>query len=557
MNSFLLTIISIILTGLSLAFGILWYKSKSKKFTQEDFDSTLSDNLNNALSQKEVEFQKQKIDFESNLKTKSELEIEKTKLNMSQKLQDEERKFNEQTLSIQNEINRKQNDIDHQKQVIEDEKYRLEENKKTIKAAKELLETRTNEINLKEKEYQELLDSKLEEISGLSKEDARKLIFDKTREEVGNDMIQLQSKLLENAEEEVNYKAREIVSLAIQRCSSEVTNELTITVIKLSSDDEKGKLIGRGGRNIQWIEKTLGVELIIDDTPDVVTISGFSGIRRNIAKKTVEKLLLDGRIHPASIEEMYEKAKGEINEEINQAGEDLVNELGIYDFAPKLVRLLGRLKFRNSYGQNMLKHSLEMAKLAGLLADELNTTFQTRTPIDRMICVKGALLHDIGKAVDEEMVPKGNHIELGEKICDMFGLDWRIKKCISSHHLTGGDVQSYYDEEHGFCIEACVVDACDNISGSRPGARKETMEAYFQRMESLEGIANNTKGVSKSFIMKGGKVLWVFFDAENINLAQMQEATRQITTTITDNVKAPYKIEVTGFLENRIVSYAG
>ncbi len=552
-----LTVISIILAGLSFVLGFLLFKNKANIFSQSDFDSKLADNINKAITEKDIEFSKQKKDFESNLNSKSELEIEKVKLSMSQKLQDEERKFNEQSLTIQSEINRKQNDIDHQKQVLEDEKYKLDENKKNIIAAKELLESKNKEIISREKEIQGLLDAKLEEISGLSKEEAKKTIIDKTREDVGNDMIHLQSKMLENAEEEVNQKAREIVSLAIQRCSSEVTNELTITVIKLSSDDEKGKLIGRGGRNIQWIEKTLGVELIIDDTPDVVTISGFSGIRRNIAKKTVEKLLLDGRIHPASIEEMYEKAKGEINEEINQAGEDLVNELGIYDFPPKLVRLLGRLKFRNSYGQNMLKHSLEMAKLAGLLADELNTTFPTRTPIDRMICVKGALLHDIGKAVDEEMVPKGNHIELGEKICDMFGLDWRIKKCISSHHLTGGDMQSYHDEEHGFCIEACVVDACDNISGSRPGARKETMEAYFQRMESLEGIANNTKGVSKSFIMKGGKVLWVFFDAENITLAQMQEATRQITTTITDNVKAPYKIEVTGFLENRIVAYAG
>ena len=552
-----LTVISIILAGVSFVLGFLYFKGKQNIFSQTDFDTKISENINKAISDKDAEFLKQKKEFESNLNSKSELEIEKVKLAMSQKLQDEERKFNEQTLSIQSEINRKQNDIDHQKQVLEDEKYKLEENKKNLVTAKELLESKNKEIVSREKEIQGLLDTKLEEISGLSKEEAKKAIIDKTRDEVGVDMIHLQAKMLEIAEEEVNHKAREIVSLAIQRCSSEVTNELTITVIKLSSDDEKGKLIGRGGRNIQWIEKTLGVELIIDDTPDVVTISGFSGIRRNIAKKTVEKLLLDGRIHPASIEEMYEKAKGEINEEINQAGEDLVNELGIYDFPPKLVRLLGRLKFRNSYGQNMLKHSLEMAKLAGLLADELNVTFPTRTLIDRMICVKGALLHDIGKAVDEEMVPKGNHIELGEKICDMFGLDWRIKKCISSHHLTGGDYQSYHDEEHGFCIEACVVDACDNISGSRPGARKETMEAYFQRMESLEGIANNTKGVSKSFIMKGGKCLWVFFDAENITLAQMQEATQQITSTITDNVKAPYKIEVTGFLENRIVSYAG
>jgi ribonucrease Y len=550
-------IIILILLGSTGILGYMLSQAKTKIFTQEDFNAELEKKSTQLLRKKDVESLAQKSLYENHLKEKAELEIEKLKLQFSQQLQTDERKFNEQTLMIQNDIARKQNDLDNQKNILEDEKNRVEEAKKNLKEDKNLLDSKTTEIIAREREVQGLLDTKLEELAGFSKEEAKKTLIDKTRDEVGIDMIHLQSKLMESMEEEVNHKAREIVSLAIQRCSSEVANELTITVIKLNSDDDKGKLIGRGGRNIQWIEKTLGVELIIDDTPDVVTISGFSGIRRNIAKKTVEKLLTDGRIHPASIEEMYEKAKSEINEEINQAGEDLVNELGIYDFPPKLVRLLGRLKFRNSYGQNMLKHSLEMAKLAGLLADELNITFQTRTPIDRMVCVKGALLHDIGKTVDEEMVPKGNHIELGEKICDMFGLDWRIKKCISSHHLTGGDVQSYYDEEHGFCIEACVVDACDNISGSRPGARKETMEAYFQRMDSLESIANNTKGVSKSFIMKGGKVLWVFFDAENITLAQMQEATKQITNNITDSVKAPYKIEVTGFLENRVVAYAG
>ena len=302
---------------------------------------------------------------------------------------------------------------------------------------------------------------------------------------------------------------------------------------------------------------TLGVELIIDDTPEVVTISGFSGIRRHIAKRTLEKLLDDGRVHPSAIEEMFEKAKSEIAMEVQDAGEEVAAELSIVDFPPKLIRILGRLKFRTSYGQNMLKHSLEMAKLAGLLVDELNLNFHSKFPIDREICVKGALLHDIGKAVDEEQIPKGNHIELGERICDMFGLDWKIKKCISSHHETGGDYQSYHDNTNGFCIEACVVDACDNISGSRPGARKETAEAYYQRMESLERIANNVKGVQKSFIMRGSRELWVFFDPATNNLSDVSESTRSIVNQINDSIKSPFKIQVNAFLENRIVEYAG
>jgi ribonucrease Y len=365
-------------------------------------------------------------------------------------------------------------------------------------------------------------------------------------------LIDFQHKIVENAEESANIKAREIVGMAVQRCSSEVANELTITTIKISSEEDKGKLIGKGGRNIQWLEKTLGVELIIDETPEVVTLSGFSSIRRNIAKKTLEKLLADGRIHPSSIEEMYEKAKAEIAQEIAEAGEEAVNDLGIYDFPAKLIRLIGRLKYRTSYGQNMMKHSLEMARLAGLLADEMNSRFPNRkNPIDKMICIKGALLHDIGKAVDEESIPKGDHVEIGEKICDMFGLDWRIKKCISSHHN-----EAYTDPEKGFCLEAVLVDACDNISGGRLGARKETAEAYFQRMRGIENVAESTPGVLKSWIMRGSRELWVFFDTQVTTPAKMHTTTRLIAKKIGSSVRAPFKIKVIGFFEDRAVEYA-
>ena len=238
-----------------------------------------------------------------------------------------------------------------------------------------------------------------------------------------------QKKALEHTRNTIDTEARELVLEAIQRCSSEVANEATITVVKLKNPEDKGKIIGKQGRNIQWLEKTLGVEIIIDDTPDAVTVSGFNSIRRHIAKRTLEMLLEDGRVHPGSIEDFYEKSKNSISNEITQAGHEVVESLGIIDFPEKLIRVLGRLKFRTSYGQNILKHSMEMARLAKLLATEVNEKFfKLADKVDVDICVKGALLHDIGKALDEEGATKGDHVLLGEKVAETFNLDWRMVK---------------------------------------------------------------------------------------------------------------------------------
>lgn len=397
-------------------------------------------------------------------------------------------------------------------------------------------------------EYRE----KLKELSGLDEHQVKAAYVDELHRKVGQELLEWQHLKLKQARQNVDKIASEIVSQAVQRCSSEVANEHTLTVIDLEDDDLKGKLIGKNGRNIQWLEKTLGVEVIIDERPHQIAISGFNSVRRHIAQKTIEMLIDDGRIHPASIEEMYAKAKQSIQEQIMEAGNNAVRELGIQDFPEPLVELIGRLKFRTSYGQNMLRHSLEMAHLARLMAVEMNEAFPNLVvPIDVQICVKGALLHDIGKAMDEETIPKGNHVDLGEKICERFGLDWRIKKCISSHHN-----EQYRDNGHGFCIEAPIVDACDNISGSRAGARKETTEEYKQRLEKLEDIANSIEGVTKSWIMRGNKELWVFFDTNAVDANQMQTLIHQITERIETEITTPTEIKVVGYWEGKVVEYA-
>jgi ribonucrease Y len=476
---------------------------------------------------------------------------EKLKVEAMDSVKGDAREMQNRMLEIQSNLDKKESNLEIKIERFEAEKALFVRNQKELEELQKHILAKKQELAQQEANQQQVLDQKLEEIAEMTRFDAKKKVELAAKQEMGSELLIWQKKMLENAKDEANSKAREIVALAVQRCSSEVANEFTLTTVKLESEDDKGKLIGKGGRNLQWIEKTLGVELIIDDTPGIVTISGFNSIRRHLAQKTIEKLLLDGRIHPGSIEDMYEKSKSEVAQEIAESGQWAVDELGIVDFPPKLIRIIGRLKFRTSYGQNMLRHSVEMAKLAALLAKEMNTQFPNRKPVDVEICIKGALLHDIGKAIDEETTPKGNHVELGEKVCENFGLDWRIKKCVSSHHD-----ESYYDPEHGFCLEASLVDACDNISGGRLGARKETAEAYYQRIESLEAIANTTPGVNKSWIMRGSRELWVFFDTQAVTPVQMHVATREIANRIQTDVKFPGEIKVVGMWEDKIVEYA-
>jgi ribonuclease Y len=560
---------ALLTTILTITLGILYILTVSKlgkqktSLSKEEFDQQLllKTNLIREEKQQQVEllknelkekFQEKEKSLREELTAKNEIVLEKLKLTYQTEIKQEETQMRQRILELQEKVDEKESLLEAKLEKIDEEKNRIELLKEELKNIKQDLINKKEFLEKQEEDKNREFKEKLEKLAQISYTEARELILTKAKQEMGLELLNWQQKMLEDAEENANSKAREIVALAVQRCSSEVANEFTITTIKLANDDDKGKIIGKAGRNIQWLEKTLGVELVIDDTPEVITISGFSSIRRHIAKRTLERLLEDGRIHPASIEDMYEKSKAEIAQEIAEAGQWAVNELGIYDFPAKLIRIIGRLKFRTSYGQNQLKHSVEMAKLAALLAKEMNQKFSTKqNPIDVDICVKGALLHDIGKAVDEETQPHGNHVDLGEKICDSFGLDWRIRKCVSSHHD-----ESYYDPEHGFCIEAAIVDACDNISGGRMGARKETAEAYFQRMEALEKVGETTPGVHKAWIMRGSRELWVFFDTEKTNPLQMHEATREIAKRIQTEVRYPGEIKVVGIWEDKLVEYA-
>lgn len=436
-----------------------------------------------------------------------------------------EQEFRNQILKVEDRLNRKESDLE--RKLIETEKF------------KEELAGKRAEIEKTQGEMRELKQQqaeKLQKIAGLSTEEAKRVLLEATEKSVREELAMLTHKLLGQAREDADKKAREIVALAIQRCASEVTSEQTTVAVQLPSEEMKGRIIGKEGRNIKTFEQMLGVEVIVDDTPDAVIISGFNSVRRHIAKIALEKLIADGRIHPAKIEEATEKAKKEVSEMIREAGEAAVYELGIADFPPKLVQLIGRLKFRTSYGQNVLKHSIEMAKLAALIAEEIGADVQT--------VKKGALMHDIGKALDQEM--EGTHVEIGKQIAKKFNLPEKIVNAIEAHH---GDVE--YTS-----IEAAIVDAADNISGSRPGARRDTYENYVKRLEELETLAHNFEGVEKVYAIQAGREIRIFVSPAKVDDWGATKLARDIANKIEQDLKYPGEIRVMVIRETRVIEYA-
>lgn len=436
-----------------------------------------------------------------------------------------EEEFRNQIIKVEERLNRKETELERK---LTD----------TDRVKEELAQKRT-EIEKTQEQMREVKQKQLEQlqkISGLSVEDAKRVLLDATEKSVKDEMAQLTHKLLANAREDADKKARDIVALAIQRCASEVTSEQTVTTVSLPSEEMKGRIIGKEGRNIRTFEQMLGVEVIVDDTPDTVVISGFNSVRRHIAKIALEKLIQDGRIHPAKIEEATEKAKKEVAEMIREAGEAAVYELGIANFPPKLVQLIGRLKFRSSYGQNVLKHSVEMAKLAALIAEEVGGDVQT--------VKQGALLHDIGKALDQDM--EGTHVEIGKQIAKKFNLPEKIINAIEAHH---GDV------EHG-SIEAAIVDAADNISGSRPGARRDSYENYVKRLEELENLVHSFEGVDKVYAIQAGREIRVFVKPEKLDDWAATKLAREIANKIEQDLKYPGEIRVIVIRETRVIEYA-
>ncbi len=391
------------------------------------------------------------------------------------------------------------------------------------------------EIREKIKKIKEEQNLELEKIAALNKDEAKERLLKNIEEENKEDLL-IQIRKLEGDNQEVlENKAKDIMATSMQRLASTYTLELTTTTVDLPSDEIKGRIIGREGRNIKAIEQATGVEIIVDDTPNAITVSGFSLIRRHIAKKTLDYLIKDGRIHPAKIEEAVERSKGEIAADIKKAGEEAMYEVGVTGFDPKLVQILGRLKYRTSYGQNALRHSIEVAHISALIAEQLgaNVTFAK----------KGGLLHDIGKAVDHEI--KGNHTEIGRDIAKKFNLQPELIAPIESHH-----------DDNPTTLESVIVKVADAISSARPGARNDNYENYLQRLEELEKIANSFDGVDKTYAIQAGREVRVFVTPEKIDDYGAHELAKNISKKIEEELKYPGEIKINLIRELRVTEYA-
>ena len=449
---------------------------------------------------------------EESLKTKNELEKE------TKERRAEIQKYEKRVLSKEETLDRKIEAVEKRDLGI----TRKEE---------ELGKQRQKVDELEKKRQQEL-----ERISGLTSEQAKEYLLKTVEDEVKHDTAVMVKTLESRAKEEADKKAKELVVNAIQRCAADHVAETTISGVQLPNDEMKGRIIGREGRNIRTLETLTGVELIIDDTPEAVVLSGFDPIRREIARIALEKLILDGRIHPARIEEMVEKAQKEVETLIKEEGEAATLEVGVHGIHPELVRLLGKLRYRTSYGQNVLKHSIEVAQITGLLASELG--------LDVKMAKRAGLLHDIGKAVDHEM--EGSHIQLGVDLCRRYKESALVINAVEAHH---GDVEPE-------SLIACLVQAADTISAARPGARRETLETYTNRLKQLEDITNSYKGVEKSFAIQAGREVRVMVVPEVISDSDMVLLARDISKQIENQMEYPGQIKVSIVRESRAVDYA-
>ena len=449
---------------------------------------------------------------EENLKTKNELDKE------IKERRAEVQRYEKRVLNKEESVEKKADSLDKK------------ENSLKVKE-EELARTQAKVDQLSEQRVQEL-----ERISGLTSEQAKEQLLKTVEEEIKIETAKLVKELENQAKEEADKKAKEIVVNAIQKCATDHVSETTISVVSLPNDEMKGRIIGREGRNIRTLETLTGIDLIIDDTPEAVILSGFDPIRREIARIALEKLISDGRIHPARIEEMVEKAKKEVENIIKEYGEQAIFETGVHSLHPELVKLLGRLNYRTSYGQNVLKHSIEVAHIAGIMAAEIGA--------DIKLAKRAGLLHDIGKAVDHEM--EGTHVEIGMDLLRRYKESKDVIHAMSTHH---GD----YEPQ---TVEAVLVTAADAISAARPGARRETLEAYIKRLEKLEEIANSYDGVDKSYAIQAGREIRIMVKPEKINDEEIHLLARDITKKIEDELEYPGQIKVSIIRETRAVEYA-
>ena len=458
-------------------------------------------------------------------KKESLLEIKEESLKTRNELEKETKERRAEIQRYERRVLSKEETLDKKIEAVEKRDMSI------TKKEEELGKMKQKVDELEQKRQQEL-----ERISGLTSEQAKEYLLKTVEDEVKHDTAVMVKTLESRAKEEADKKAKEYVVSAIQRCAADHVAETTISVVQLPNDEMKGRIIGREGRNIRTLETLTGVELIIDDTPEAVVLSGFDPVRREVARIALEKLILDGRIHPARIEEMVEKAQKEVETLIKEEGEAATLEVGVHGIHPELVRLLGKLRFRTSYGQNVLKHSIEVAQLTGLLAGELG--------LDVKMAKRAGLLHDIGKAVDHEM--EGSHIQLGVDLCRRYKESALVINAVEAHH---GDVEPE-------SLIACLVQAADTISAARPGARRETLETYTNRLKQLEDITNSFKGVEKSFAIQAGREVRVMVVPEVVSDSDMVIMARDISKQIEDQMEYPGQIKVSIVRESRAVDYA-
>ena len=440
---------------------------------------------------------------------------------------------------LEKEVKERRNEIQRMEKRVLSREENLDKKSDTLERREQSLSAREANLSRKQAEVDELSakrQQELERISGLTSEQAKEYLLKTVEDDVKHETAVMIKEMETRAKEEADKKAKEYVVTAIQKCAADVVSESTISLVQLPNDDMKGRIIGREGRNIRTLETLTGVDLIIDDTPEAVVLSSYDPVRREVARIALEKLIVDGRIHPARIEEMVEKAKKEVETMMREEGEAATLEVGVHGLHPELVKLLGRMKFRTSYGQNALKHSIEVAELSGLIAGEIGE--------DVKLAKRAGLLHDIGKSIDHEM--EGSHVTIGVDLCRKYKENATVINAVASHH---GDVEAE-------TLIACIVQAADTISAARPGARRETLETYTTRLTKLENIANEFKGVDKSFAIQAGREIRVMVVPDHVTDADMVILGREIAKRIEDELEYPGQIKISLIRESRVTDYA-
>ncbi|KUP07188.1 ribonuclease [Bacillus coahuilensis m2-6] len=520
MDTLLLVIISILLIlPVGVVVGYFYRKSIAEA------------KINGAENAAEQILEKGKREAEA-LKKEALLEAKDEIHTLRIETENELRERRAELLKQENRLMQKEENLDRKDESLEKREASLERKEDSLHAKQQHIE----EMESKVDEMISAQQTELERISGLTRDEARNIILDRVENELSHDIAIMVKDHENRAKEESDKKAKEILSLAIQRCAADHVAETTVSVVTLPNDEMKGRIIGREGRNIRTLETLTGIDLIIDDTPEAVILSGFDPIRRETARLALEKLVQDGRIHPARIEEMVEKSRREVDEYIREVGEQTTFEVGVHGLHPDLIKILGRLKYRTSYGQNVLKHSMEVAFLSGLLAAELGE--------DEMLARRAGLLHDIGKAIDHEV--EGSHVEIGVELAQKYKEHPVVVNAIASHH---GDAEPT-------SVISVLVAAADALSAARPGARSETLENYIRRLEKLEEISESYEGVEKSFAIQAGREVRIMVRPDAIDDLEAHRLARDIRKRIEEELDYPGHIKVTVIRETRAVEYA-